>query len=84
MTVRTVKWASPADFARALFLSELFLSPVGPPSQTPKEDGRGSGQAGEILSLKRPYDVMEGGRGPSLRGDSSVNCEGKSLQQTLL
>uniref|UniRef100_A0A8C7MKM3 Nuclear receptor corepressor 2 n=1 Tax=Oncorhynchus kisutch TaxID=8019 RepID=A0A8C7MKM3_ONCKI len=29
------------------------------PSQNPKEDGRG--QPGEILGLKRPYDVMEGG-----------------------
>ncbi|XP_024131087.1 nuclear receptor corepressor 2 isoform X2 [Oryzias melastigma] len=57
-------------------ISGHILTYDRPPSQTPKEDGRGSGQAGEILSLKRPYDVMEGGRGPSLRGDSSVNCEG--------
>uniref|UniRef100_A0A8C8A3W6 Nuclear receptor corepressor 2 n=1 Tax=Oryzias sinensis TaxID=183150 RepID=A0A8C8A3W6_9TELE len=56
-------------------ISSHILTYDRPPSQTLKEDGRGSGQSGEILSLKRPYDVMEGGRGLSLR-DSSVNCEG--------
>uniref|UniRef100_A0A672JLZ3 Nuclear receptor corepressor 2 n=1 Tax=Salarias fasciatus TaxID=181472 RepID=A0A672JLZ3_SALFA len=32
-----------------------------PTSQTPKDDSRGPGQAGDMLGLKRPYDVMEGG-----------------------
>uniref|UniRef100_A0A673Z3J2 Nuclear receptor corepressor 2 n=1 Tax=Salmo trutta TaxID=8032 RepID=A0A673Z3J2_SALTR len=36
------------------------------PSQNPKEDGRG--QPGEILGLKRPYDVMEGGISRGLMG----------------
>uniref|UniRef100_A0A3Q2Q4D6 Nuclear receptor corepressor 2 n=1 Tax=Fundulus heteroclitus TaxID=8078 RepID=A0A3Q2Q4D6_FUNHE len=46
-----------------------------PPSQTPKEDGRGL--SGEILGLKRSYDVMEGGRGLSMRDSlSAPNCEG--------
>lgn len=45
-------------------------------AQTPKEEGRG-----ELLGLKRPYDVMEGGitRGLPLRdatGLSAPNCEG--------
>ncbi|CAB1321843.1 unnamed protein product, partial [Coregonus sp. 'balchen'] len=47
------------------------------PSQNPKEDGRG--QPGEILGLKRPYDVMEGGisRGlPTRDSLSAANCEG--------
>ncbi|XP_064882678.1 nuclear receptor corepressor 2 isoform X5 [Oncorhynchus nerka] len=47
------------------------------PSQNPKEDGRG--QPGEILGLKRPYDVMEGGisRGLPMRDSlSAANCEG--------
>lgn len=50
----------------------------GLPSQNPKEDGRG--QPGEILGLKRPYDVMEGGisRGLPMRDSlSAANCEGK-------
>uniref|UniRef100_A0A8C4IN46 Nuclear receptor corepressor 2 n=1 Tax=Dicentrarchus labrax TaxID=13489 RepID=A0A8C4IN46_DICLA len=34
---------------------------TGSASQTPKDEGRGSGQPGEILGLKRPYDIMEGG-----------------------
>lgn len=55
------------------------LSFVGPASQTPKEEGRGPGQPGEILGLKRPYDVMEGGisRGLPMRDSlSAANCEG--------
>ncbi|XP_063346347.1 nuclear receptor corepressor 2 isoform X1 [Pelmatolapia mariae] len=48
-------------------------------SQTPKDEGRGGGQSGEILGLKRPYDVMEGGisRGVPMRESlSAANCEG--------
>uniref|UniRef100_A0A668AF65 Nuclear receptor corepressor 2 n=1 Tax=Myripristis murdjan TaxID=586833 RepID=A0A668AF65_9TELE len=48
-------------------------------SQNPKEEGRGPGQPGEILGLKRPYDVMEGGisRGLPMRDSlSAANCEG--------
>ncbi|XP_055367301.1 nuclear receptor corepressor 2 isoform X4 [Betta splendens] len=48
-------------------------------SQTPKDDGRGPGQPGEILGLKRPYDAMEGGisRGlPTRDSLSAANCEG--------
>lgn len=57
------------------------LSFVGSSSQTVKDEGRGSGQPGEILGLKRPYDLMEGGisRGLPMRDSLSVaNCEGKS------
>lgn len=56
------------------------LSCVGSSSQTPKDDGRSSGQPGEILGLKRPYDVMEGGisRGLPMRDSLSANCEGKN------
>lgn len=53
---------------------------VGPGSQTSKDEGRGPGQSGEILGLKRPYDVMEGGisRGLPMRESlSAANCEGK-------
>ncbi|KAG9354845.1 hypothetical protein JZ751_001558, partial [Albula glossodonta] len=44
--------------------------------QNPKEEGRGA--PGEILGLKRPYDVMEGGisRGLPIRDSLSTNCEG--------
>ncbi|KAG5840665.1 hypothetical protein ANANG_G00191130 [Anguilla anguilla] len=45
--------------------------------QNPKEEGRGV--PGEILGLKRPYDVMEGGisRGLPIRDSlSAANCEG--------
>lgn len=52
---------------------------VGSSSQTPKDEGRGSGQPGEILGLKRPYDVMDGGisRGLPMRDSlSAANCEG--------
>uniref|UniRef100_A0A8C5G939 Nuclear receptor corepressor 2-like n=1 Tax=Gouania willdenowi TaxID=441366 RepID=A0A8C5G939_GOUWI len=55
------------------------MSFVGPTSQTPKDDGRGLGQPGDILGLKRPYDVMEGGisRGLPMRDSlSAANCEG--------
>uniref|UniRef100_A0A4W6FKH8 Nuclear receptor corepressor 2 n=1 Tax=Lates calcarifer TaxID=8187 RepID=A0A4W6FKH8_LATCA len=48
-------------------------------SQTPKDEGRGPGQPGEILGLKRPYDAMEGGisRGLPMRESlSAANCEG--------
>ncbi|XP_023285972.1 nuclear receptor corepressor 2-like, partial [Seriola lalandi dorsalis] len=48
-------------------------------SQTPKDEGRGPGQPGEILGLKRPYDAMEGGisRGLPMRDSlSAANCEG--------
>ncbi|MEQ2204654.1 hypothetical protein XENOCAPTIV_016474, partial [Xenoophorus captivus] len=61
-----------------------------PPSQTPKEDGRGSGLSGEIIGLKRSYDVMEGGRGLPMRDSlSAANCEGKKgpclhLHQTVM
>lgn len=57
------------------------LSFEGSSSQTPKDEGRGSGQPGEILGLKRPYDVMEGGisRGLPMRDSlSAANCEGKN------
>ncbi|KAF7199803.1 nuclear receptor corepressor 2 isoform X3 [Nothobranchius furzeri] len=48
-----------------------------PPSQNPKDEGRGSGQSGEMLSLKRSYDVMEGSRGLPIRDSlSAANCEG--------
>uniref|UniRef100_A0A672JII0 Nuclear receptor corepressor 2 n=1 Tax=Salarias fasciatus TaxID=181472 RepID=A0A672JII0_SALFA len=50
-----------------------------PTSQTPKDDSRGPGQAGDMLGLKRPYDVMEGGisRGLPMRDSlSAANCEG--------
>lgn len=50
----------------------MILS-VGPPSQTPKDEG--------ILGLKRPYDIMEGGisRGLPLRDSlSAANLEGKT------
>lgn len=60
--------------------SFLYLSCAGSSSQTPKDEGRGLGQAGEILGLKRPYDVMEGGisRGLPLRDSlSTASCEGK-------
>lgn len=60
--------------------SFLSLSCTGSSSQTPKDEGRGLGQAGEILGLKRPYDVMEGGisRGLPLRDSlSTASCEGK-------
>lgn len=53
---------------------------VGPGSQSSKDEGRGPGQSGEILGLKRPYDVMEGGisRGLPMRESlSAANCEGK-------
>lgn len=55
---------------------------VGSSTQTPKDDGRSSGQPGEILGLKRPYDVMEGGisRGLPMRDSLSANCEGKDNQ----
>lgn len=55
------------------------LSFIGSASQTPKDEGRGGGQSGEILGLKRPYDVMEGGisRGLAMRESlSAANCEG--------
>uniref|UniRef100_A0A674PDY8 Nuclear receptor corepressor 2 n=1 Tax=Takifugu rubripes TaxID=31033 RepID=A0A674PDY8_TAKRU len=48
-------------------------------SQTPKDEGRGLAQPGEILGLKRSYDVMEGGisRGLPLRDSlSTASCEG--------
>uniref|UniRef100_A0A8C5CB31 Nuclear receptor corepressor 2 n=1 Tax=Gadus morhua TaxID=8049 RepID=A0A8C5CB31_GADMO len=48
-------------------------------SQNPKEDGRGPGQAGDLLAMKRSYDVMEGGisRGLPMRDTlSAANCEG--------
>uniref|UniRef100_A0A8C9TBI6 Nuclear receptor corepressor 2 n=1 Tax=Scleropages formosus TaxID=113540 RepID=A0A8C9TBI6_SCLFO len=48
-------------------------------TQNPKDEGRGSMSQGELLGLKRPYDVMEGGisRGLPLRDSlSSVGCEG--------
>lgn len=55
------------------------MNDAGQPSQTPKEDGRGSGLSAEILGLKRPYDVMEGGRGLPMRDAlSATNCEGKA------
>uniref|UniRef100_A0A8C5ELJ4 Nuclear receptor corepressor 2-like n=1 Tax=Gouania willdenowi TaxID=441366 RepID=A0A8C5ELJ4_GOUWI len=43
-------------------------------SLTPKDDGRGLGQPGDILGLKRPYDVMEGGisRGLPMRDSLSA------------
>lgn len=42
-----------------------------------KDEGRGSGQPGDIVGLKRPYDLMEGciSRGLPMR-DSVANCEG--------
>lgn len=57
-----------------------YLSRAGSSSQTPKDEGRGLGQPGELLGLKRPYDVMEGGisRGLPLRDSlSTASCEGK-------
>lgn len=56
----------------------IYLSLVGAASQTPKDEGRGPGQPGEILGLKRPYDAMEGGisRGLATR-ESAASCEGK-------
>uniref|UniRef100_A0AAX7TQC4 Nuclear receptor corepressor 2 n=1 Tax=Astatotilapia calliptera TaxID=8154 RepID=A0AAX7TQC4_ASTCA len=55
-------------------------------SQTPKDEGRGGGQSGEILGLKRPYDVMEGGisRGlltpyHSLLGPSTSGLIGRAM-----
>lgn len=57
------------------------LSHAGSSSQTPKDEGRGLGQPGEILGLKRPFDVMEGGisRGLPMRDSLSTgNCEGKN------
>lgn len=54
---------------------------AGSASQTPKDEGRGPGQPGDILGLKRPYDVMEGGisRGLPMRESlSAPNCEGQS------
>ncbi|XP_054630962.1 nuclear receptor corepressor 2 isoform X2 [Dunckerocampus dactyliophorus] len=60
-------------------ISGHILTYDRPVSQTSKDDGRGSGQAGEILGLKRPYDVMEGGisRGLPMRDSlSASNCEG--------
>uniref|UniRef100_A0A8C4NZR8 Nuclear receptor corepressor 2 n=1 Tax=Dicentrarchus labrax TaxID=13489 RepID=A0A8C4NZR8_DICLA len=47
---------------------------TGSASQTPKDEGRGSGQPGEILGLKRPYDIMEGGisRGLPMRDSLSA------------
>lgn len=64
-------------FSRTSF---LYLSCAGSSSQTPKDEGRGLAQPGEILGLKRPYDVMEGGisRGLPLRDSlSTASCEGK-------
>lgn len=61
--------------------SFLYLSCAGSSSQTPKDEGRGLAQPGEILGLKRPYDVMEGGisRGLPLRDSlSTTSCEGKT------
>lgn len=61
--------------------SFLYLSCAGSSSQTPKDEGRGLAQPGEILGLKRPYDVMEGGisRGLPLRDSlSTASCEGKT------
>ncbi|MED6272126.1 hypothetical protein CHARACLAT_027109, partial [Characodon lateralis] len=57
-------------------ISGQILTYDRPPSQTPKEDGRGSGLSGEITGLKRSYDVMEGGRGLPMRDSlSAANCE---------
>lgn len=58
----------------------MYLPCAGSSSQTPKDEGRGLGQSGELLGLKRPYDVMEGGisRGLPLRDSlSTTSCEGK-------
>ncbi|XP_057688811.1 nuclear receptor corepressor 2 isoform X2 [Corythoichthys intestinalis] len=60
-------------------ISGHILTYDRPVSQTSKDEGRGSGQPGEILGLKRPYDVMEGGisRGLPMREPlSASNCEG--------
>uniref|UniRef100_A0A674CPY3 Nuclear receptor corepressor 2 n=1 Tax=Salmo trutta TaxID=8032 RepID=A0A674CPY3_SALTR len=52
-------------------ISGHILTYDRPPSQNPKDDGRG--QPGEILGLKRPYDV----RGLPMRETlSAANCEG--------
>uniref|UniRef100_A0A4W5PAU9 Nuclear receptor corepressor 2 n=1 Tax=Hucho hucho TaxID=62062 RepID=A0A4W5PAU9_9TELE len=52
-------------------ISGHILTYDRPPSQNPKDDGRG--QPGEILGLKRPYDV----RGLPMRETlSTANCEG--------
>lgn len=58
-----------------------YLSRAGSSSQTAKEEGRGLAQPGDILGLKRPYDIMEGGisRGLPLRDSlSTASCEGKT------
>uniref|UniRef100_A0A7N5ZYF1 Nuclear receptor corepressor 2 n=1 Tax=Anabas testudineus TaxID=64144 RepID=A0A7N5ZYF1_ANATE len=49
-------------------------------SQTPKDEGRGPGQPGEILGLKRPYDAMEGGisRGLATR-ESAASLMGRAI-----
>lgn len=65
--------------------SFLCSSCAGSSSQTPKDEGRGLAQPGEILGLKRPYDVMEGGisRGLPLRDSlSTASCEGKTVTLT--
>lgn len=65
---------------RCLSNGSTYLSLLGAASQTPKDEGRGPGQPGEILGLKRPYDAMEGGisRGlPTRDSLSATNCEGK-------
>lgn len=57
------------------------LDRIGPVSQTSKDEGRGPSQPGEILGVKRPYDVMEGGisRGLPMRDSlSASNCEGSN------
>lgn len=60
-------------------ISGHILTYDRPPSQPPKDESRGPGQSGEVLGLKRPYDLMEGGisRGLPVRDSlSAVNCEG--------
>lgn len=64
-----------------------FMTCAGPPSQPPKDESRGPGQSGEVLGLKRPYDLMEGGisRGLPVRDSlSAVNCEGKTQCHLIL
>lgn len=88
LTVSTsawLPWATVVNYTSPSWT--CYLSFVGSSSQTVKDEGRGSGQPGEILGLKRPYDLMEGGisRGLPMRDSLSVaNCEGKTFFHSYL
>lgn len=66
-------------FIMKCFADNFSYQLSGSSSQAVKDEGRGSGQPGDIVGLKRPYDLMEGGisRGLPMRDSLSVaNCEG--------